>query len=83
VILSESAVIQGDITAKKNIVKGKVEGNLRAQEILEIKDNGKVMGEIYTPKFSMVEGGKFNGKIEMKIEEGKVIEFETKSQRNS
>jgi len=80
VILSESAVIQGDITAKKITVNGKVEGNLRAQEIAEIKAKGKVMGEIYAPKFSMAEGGEFNGKIEMKIEEGKVIEYQTKSQ---
>jgi len=79
VILCESAVIQGDITAKKISVNGKVEGNLRAQEIVEIKAKGNVMGEVYTPKFSMAEGGEFNGKIEMKIEERKVTEYETKS----
>ena len=80
VILCESAVIQGDITAKKISVNGKIEGNLRAQEIVEIKAKGKVRGEIYAPKFSMAEGGEFNGKIEMKIEEGKMTEYETKSQ---
>jgi cytoskeletal protein CcmA (bactofilin family) len=80
VILCESAVIQGDIIAKKITVNGKVEGNLRGQEIVEIKAKGKVMGEIYTPKFSMAEGGEFNGKIEMKIEEEKIAEYETKSQ---
>jgi hypothetical protein len=28
----------------------------------------------------MAEGGEFNGKIEMKIEEEKIAEYETKSQ---
>jgi cytoskeletal protein CcmA (bactofilin family) len=77
VILCESAMIRGDITAKRITVNGKVEGNLRAQEIVEIKANGSLLGEIYAPKFSMAEGGVFNGKIEMKTGEGKVLDYET------
>ena len=80
VILSETAVVQGDITAKKIIVAGKVEGNLRAQEMVEIKAKGRVLGEIFTNKLSVTEGGEFNGKIEMKREEAKVIDFGAKSQ---
>jgi cytoskeletal protein CcmA (bactofilin family) len=79
VILSETAVVKGEVTAKKIIVGGKVEGNLRAQEILEIRAKGKVLGDIFTNKLSVMQGGEFNGKIEMKIDESKVLDFQSKS----
>ncbi len=79
VILSETAVVKGEVTAKKIIVGGKVEGNLRAQEILEIRAKGKVLGDIFTNKLSVMQGGEFNGKIEMKMDESKVLDFQSKS----
>jgi cytoskeletal protein CcmA (bactofilin family) len=42
-ILGETAVVKGEVPAKKIVVGGKIEGNLRAQEILEIKSTGKVL----------------------------------------
>jgi cytoskeletal protein CcmA (bactofilin family) len=65
VILSETAVVKGEVTAKKIMVGGKVEGNLRAEEVVEIKAKGKVLGDIFTNKLSVMEGGEFNGKVEM------------------
>jgi cytoskeletal protein CcmA (bactofilin family) len=77
-ILSETGVIKGESSAKKIIIGGKVEGNLRGQEIIEIKASGKVFGDIFTKKISIAEGGKLNGKIEMKVDESKVIDFKSK-----
>jgi cytoskeletal protein CcmA (bactofilin family) len=77
VILSETAVVKGGVTAKKIIVGGKIEGNLRAQEIVEIKGKGKVIGDILANKLSVAEGGEFNGKSEMKMDESKLINFES------
>ena len=75
VVLSETAAICGDICAKKIIVGGRVEGNLCAKELVEIKSKGKVLGEILTPTFSVAPGGEFNGKIDMKKEKSEVIPF--------
>ncbi len=69
VIVNESASIKGEVTAPKIVVSGRFEGNLQAQEILEVKSTGKVLGEIITNKFSVMEGGEINGKIEMKVRE--------------
>jgi cytoskeletal protein CcmA (bactofilin family) len=69
VIVSESAVIKGEVTAPKIVVGGRFEGNLRAQEIVEVKSTGRVLGEIIANKFSVIEGGEINGKIEMKMHE--------------
>ena len=76
VVLGETASIYGDITARKIIVGGKVEGNIRALELVEIKSKGKVLGEILAPRFSVVDGGEFNGKIDMKREPSKVLPLE-------
>lgn len=72
VILAETGVIKGEASAKKIIIEGKVEGNLRVQEIVEIKATGKVLGDIFTKKISITEGAKVNGKIEMEVDEDKV-----------
>ena len=77
VVLSETGVIKGEIIAPKIIVGGKIEGNLRAQEIVEIKATGKVLGDIFTNKLSVTEGGEFNGKIEMKMEGNKLLDLES------
>ncbi len=82
-ILSESAEVKGEIRAKKIIVGGKMDGNVRAQELVEIKSKGKVLGDIFTPKLAINEGAELNGKVEMKKaemkkEESKVIELELK-----
>jgi cytoskeletal protein CcmA (bactofilin family) len=77
IILSETAVVKGEVTAKKIMVGGKVEGNLRAQEVVEIKAKGKVFGDIFTNKLSVREGGEFNGKIEMNLGESKGVGFES------
>ena len=74
-ILSEMGVIKGEISAKKIIIGGKVEGNLRGQEIVEIKANGKVLGDILTKIISIAEGARVNGKIEMEVDEGKIIDL--------
>jgi cytoskeletal protein CcmA (bactofilin family) len=83
VILSETAEVKGEIKAKKILIGGKMDGNVRAQELVEIKSKGKVLGDIFTPKLAIIEGGEFNGKVEMKKaemkkEESKVIELELK-----
>lgn len=66
VILSATADLNGEIVAGKIIVEGSVEGSLRASELVEIGSKGRVKGDIYTPRLIVIEGGRFNGRIEMK-----------------
>jgi cytoskeletal protein CcmA (bactofilin family) len=82
VILSETGVIKGEITAQKIVVGGKVEGILRAQEIVEIKATGKVIGDIFTNKISVTTGGEFNGRMEMKMEGNKLLGIESMNQES-
>lgn len=79
VIVSEAAIIIGDVLARKIIVGGRIEGNIKASELVEIRSKGKVQGDILTNKFSVMEGGEFNGKVEMGAEESGSSEFEPES----
>ena len=83
VIVSETATLRGEIAAKRIIVGGKVEGILRATDLLEIGSKGRVQGEIFTDKLIVIEGGQFNGQIEMKSDKPNVLDFESRSQEIS
>lgn len=78
VLLTEAAVIKGDIIARIIVVGGQVEGNLKAEDLVEIRSKGKVMGRIFTSRFLVMSGGEFNGQITMKTESPKVIDFESR-----
>jgi cytoskeletal protein CcmA (bactofilin family) len=82
VIVSESAMVKGDIKARTIIVGGKVEGNLVGEEMIEIKPKGMVLGEILTNKFFVISGGTLNGRVQMSKEESNIIPMEPKAQES-
>jgi cytoskeletal protein CcmA (bactofilin family) len=77
VIIGEKARIVGNIIARGIVVGGKINGNLTAKEIVEIKNKGQINGEIMSKKLVVAEGGIFDGKSTMQREETKAIEFQT------
>lgn len=76
VILGEKSHIKGDVAARGIVIGGRIDGNLKAKEIVEIKSKGQVFGDILTGKLSIAEGGIFEGKSSMHREESKIIEFQ-------
>jgi cytoskeletal protein CcmA (bactofilin family) len=78
VVLSESSRIKGDVVANKIIVSGRVEGNLRAEEVIEIMPKGKVIGDVVTNRISVAEGGELNGNVVMSERDPKMIKSEGK-----
>jgi cytoskeletal protein CcmA (bactofilin family) len=65
VIIGEKGNIRGDVTAKGMIIGGKVDGNLRSCEMVEIKQKGEVCGEIFTTNLIVLEGAVFEGRSSM------------------
>ena len=66
VIVGETGKIRGNVHARTMVVGGKVEGNIDAAEIVELKDKAQVFGEICAGKLSMTEGALFEGQSSMK-----------------
>ncbi len=61
VIVGEKGCINGDVTARGMVVGGKVIGNSRSSDVVEIKQKGEVVGEIYTTNLIIMEGAVFEG----------------------
>lgn len=74
-ILSNQAHVKGDVAASGIIVGGTIDGNLNAKEVIEVKNKGRVKGDIVTGKLTVSEGGYVEGKISMNQEAEKVVEF--------
>lgn len=74
VVLNPTALVIGEIVAREIIVGGRIEGNLKASELVEITSQGRIQGEIVTNKLLVAQGGEFNGRIEMKTAQGSVAQ---------
>ena len=57
--------LSSEISAREVVVYGKVTGNLRARDRVEIKKDGSVIGDIWTARISIEDGAYFKGRIEI------------------
>lgn len=60
-IVGESARIKGKIGVNTIIINGHVEGELHANERIEIHSSGNFSGTLFTPVLIINEGGTLNG----------------------
>ncbi len=79
VIVGDSAEIKGNINTKYIIVSGIVEGNIIANDGIELLNKSRVIGDIQTSILSIGEGAFFDGKSSMsKTEKDKLDNEEEK-----
>jgi cytoskeletal protein CcmA (bactofilin family) len=55
--------ILGEIVSREIVIYGEVEGNLRAQDRIEIKKDASVLGELTTSRIMIEDGAYFRGAI--------------------
>ncbi len=65
VVVGENGSIRGDVVAKGMVIGGKITGNIRSSDLVEIKQKGEVVGEIYTTNLIIMEGAVFEGRSYM------------------
>lgn len=65
-IIGDSGTVKGDVISRGTMVAGRIEGNIRSDELVEIKAKGIVEGDIYTTKLSISEGACFDGRSFMR-----------------
>jgi cytoskeletal protein CcmA (bactofilin family) len=58
--------VQGEISAKQVTVVGKVSGNVVASERIEVRETGRILGDLIAPRLTVAEGAIINGAITMK-----------------
>jgi cytoskeletal protein CcmA (bactofilin family) len=66
--VDSSGRVQATITTKNLAISGMLIGNVTASERVEVKKEGKMIGDIKAPRVIIADGAKFKGNIEMGVE---------------
>ena len=66
VIVGETGRVRGNVQTRMMVVGGRIDGNIVASEIVELKDKAQIFGEICTAKLTVSEGALFDGQSSMK-----------------
>lgn len=61
--IGKSGLVKGQIEVDNIIIEGTVTGNITASKQLTIKQNGKVVGDVFYGKIKMEEGAQIQGKL--------------------
>ena len=62
--IGQEARIRADLVAKTVTISGKVNGNVRAVDKVDLRATGSVDGNITAPRFVMTEGATVIGKVQ-------------------
>ena len=64
-IVGAEGIVKANIRAQTIIVEGTVEGDLRADKSVLVKETAKVHGNIFAPSVSFIAGASFSGSVDM------------------
>lgn len=76
VVIGNNGVVKGEITCKNAEISGAITGKISATELLSLKSNSKINGEIKTGKLSIEPGAIFTGACSMEA-----VSHNTKNER--
>ena len=62
--ISGAAYVQGEVCAKTITVLGRVNGNLTASALIELRETAEVTGRLVSPYVSIEEGALFHGTVD-------------------
>lgn len=70
VVVGPNGRVEGEIHAKAVQVSGKMVGNIRGRDRVEVKASGRLEGDVVAPRVVIDDGAFFKGKVEMTGEKG-------------
>ena len=62
-VLSEHAMVKGDITVPHMILNGKIKGNVICAERIELQPNAEIIGDLHYKVIEMAQGAIINGNL--------------------
>ena len=77
VIISESAVVQGDVHCMNAEIYGKCDGNVKVKGVVNLHQNASLTGDILAKCFTTKEGSNFKGNCVVDPNEDLTITLET------
>jgi cytoskeletal protein CcmA (bactofilin family) len=73
VVIGANGVVEGDISGNQADIIGKVTGNIKAKDLLQLRGDSTVTGNLYAEKLQVEPSATFNGQCHMGAT-GKVAE---------
>jgi cytoskeletal protein CcmA (bactofilin family) len=67
VAVEPGATVEADIETQSLSVGGRVTGNVNARERVEVRANGKMVGDIKAPRIVIADGASFKGNVDMDV----------------
>lgn len=64
-IVEPSGIVKANVSVKNAIVSGAVVGNITATESVELTKEGRMVGDIRSPRVIIVDGASFRGQVDM------------------
>ncbi|HNF45659.1 MAG TPA: polymer-forming cytoskeletal protein [Chitinophagaceae bacterium] len=65
IVIGSSGVVEGDLNGNQADVVGKVSGNIKAKELLQLRGDAVVNGNLYAGKLQIEPTATFNGQCHM------------------
>ncbi len=73
--LAPGSQVVGDVTAPTAVVNGRVDGNVAATELLDVRATAVVKGDLKTPALTVAEGAELTGHVDMPERKAGPIKF--------
>jgi cytoskeletal protein CcmA (bactofilin family) len=64
-IVEPSGIVKANVAVKNAVVSGVVVGNITATESVELTKEGRMVGDIRSPRVIIVDGASFRGRVDM------------------
>jgi cytoskeletal protein CcmA (bactofilin family) len=69
VIIGANGVVEGDVSGQQADIMGKVTGTIKVKELLLLKSNCQVNGNLYSAKLQIEPAANFNGQCHMMVDQ--------------
>lgn len=68
VVVANGGIVEADVHSDHVEISGQVTGNVTARERAEIKNDGRMVGDIKAPRILIADGAGFKGHIDMDVD---------------
>ncbi len=66
-MVENSGVVEADIATTNVTISGQVTGNVQASEKVELRADGRMVGDIKSPRILIADGATFKGNVDMDV----------------
>lgn len=67
IVVEPGATVEADIETQSVQISGRVTGNITARERVEVRADGRVVGDIKSPRIVIADGASFKGNVDMDV----------------